>query len=372
MRDPWGVSQIYSIRDPQYRGVRFIPQDRLVPLVETAVEANLQFTAHAVGDGAVQALLDAYEDVNRRHPVRDTRPSITHSNFMSREAIDQAARLGVVVDIQPAWLYLDGKTLLAHFGYERLRWFQPLRSIFAAGGIAGGGSDHMQKIGPRRSINFYDPFLAMQTTVARIPRGLGEPLHPEEALDRRQMIRFYTANNALSAAARATDRLAPDRQAGRLHSRRYGPFALSGRGDRGHKSSRDVLGRKTVALTGRRHQPPNWHLPRGAFMNTAQAVRNEIACALTSLLLAGICSAGVAAEPAPTSDAISASAADVAVVKQMLAATAAWDAHGQSAFNAQLTGQLAELAAKIESAPLRKAWQDIQPELEQATLRRAA
>jgi hypothetical protein len=196
MREPWGVSQIYSIRDPQYRGVRFIPPEKLVPIVEMTVEAGLQFTAHSVGDGAVQALLDAYEDVNRRHPIRDTRPSITHSNFMSRESVEQAARLGVVVDIQPAWLYLDGKTLLAHFGYDRLRYFQPLKSIFAAGGIAGGGSDHMQKIGPRRSINFYDPFLAMQTTVARIPRGLDKPLHPEEALDRKQMIRFYTANNA--------------------------------------------------------------------------------------------------------------------------------------------------------------------------------
>ena len=55
----------------------------------------------------------------------------------------------------------------------------------------------MQKIGPRRSINFYDPFLAMQTSVARVPRGLDKPLHPEEALDRKQMIRFYTANNAI-------------------------------------------------------------------------------------------------------------------------------------------------------------------------------
>ena len=46
---------------------------------------------------------------------------------MSREAIDEAARLGVVVDIQPAWLYLDTRTLAAQFGYDRLRYFQPLQ-----------------------------------------------------------------------------------------------------------------------------------------------------------------------------------------------------------------------------------------------------
>ena len=54
----------------------------------------------------------------------------------------------------------------------------------------------MQKIGARRAVNMYDPFLGMQTTVRRIPRNLTEPLHSEEALDREQMLRFYTANNA--------------------------------------------------------------------------------------------------------------------------------------------------------------------------------
>ncbi len=40
---------------------------------------------------------------------------------MSREAVEQIARLGVVVDIQPAWLYLDTRTLMKQFGYDRLR-----------------------------------------------------------------------------------------------------------------------------------------------------------------------------------------------------------------------------------------------------------
>jgi predicted amidohydrolase YtcJ len=197
MRQPWGTSRIYSIDDPEYRGVLFIPPERLVPIVRATVEANLQFTAHSVGDGAVHNLLDAYETVNRSHPVATTRPCITHSNFMSREAIEKAAALGVVVDIQPAWLYLDTRTLVAQFGYERLRYFQPLRSLFEAGVFAGGGSDHMQKIGSLRSINPYNPFLAMWVAITRQAKDYEGRLHPEEALTRAQAIRFYTANNAV-------------------------------------------------------------------------------------------------------------------------------------------------------------------------------
>jgi predicted amidohydrolase YtcJ len=196
MREPWGQSRIYAIDDPGYRGVLFIPQERLVPIVRATVESGLQFTAHSVGDGAVETLIDAYDVVNRTTPVHATRPCVTHSNFMSRESIAKAARLGVVVDIQPAWLYLDTRTLVAQFGYERLRYFQPLQSLFQAGVIAGGGSDHMQKIGSFRSINPYNPFLAMEVAITRRAKGYLGRLHPEEALTRAQAIRFYTINNA--------------------------------------------------------------------------------------------------------------------------------------------------------------------------------
>ena len=196
MLKPWGVSRIYSIDDPSYRGVLFIPPDRLLPIVRATVEAGLQYTAHSVGDGAVHNLLDAYDAVNKTRPVAPTRPCITHSNFMSREAIATAARLGVVVDIQPAWLYLDTRTLVAQFGYDRLRYFQPLKSLFEAGVTAGGGSDHMQKIGSLRSINPYNPFLGMWVAITRRAKGYEGQLHPEEALSREQAIRFYTINNA--------------------------------------------------------------------------------------------------------------------------------------------------------------------------------
>jgi len=198
MREPWGVSKIYAIDDPNYRGVLFIPKEQLLPMVRTATECGLQFTAHSVGDGAVHTLLDVYEELSKTTPIRKMRPCITHSNFMNPEAVEDVARLGVIPLIQPAWLYLDTRTLVKQFGYDRLRYFQPLRSILESGGIAAGGSDHMQKIGSLRSINPYNPFLGMWTTVTRQAKWYDGQLHPEEALSREQAIRFYTINCALA------------------------------------------------------------------------------------------------------------------------------------------------------------------------------
>src|SRR5258706_9092638 len=112
---------------------------------------------------------------------------------MSEEAVKKCAELGVSVDIQPAWLYLDTRTLVAQFGYDRLRWFQPLASLFSAGVIAGGGSDHMQKIGSFPSINPYNPFFAMQTALTPRAPWHDRPLHPRQGLSRQQASRFYTS-----------------------------------------------------------------------------------------------------------------------------------------------------------------------------------
>jgi len=193
---PWGVSKIYSIADPQYRGLLFIPPERLVKIVRLAMQNDLQPTAHAVGDAAVHALVDAYEQVDRELPVRAQRPCISHSNFMTPEAIEKMHKLGIVADLQPVWIYLDGATLAAHFGDARLACFQPYKSLFERGVVVGGGSDHMQKIEPERSINRYSPFLGIWTTLVRQPRWTDRPLHAEQAITRQQAIRLYTINNA--------------------------------------------------------------------------------------------------------------------------------------------------------------------------------
>ena len=61
----------------------------------------------------------------------------------------------------------------------------------------------MQKIGSLRSVNPYHPFLGMWIAVTRTARWHDTPIHPEQALSREQMIRFYTSNNAWLMRAEA-------------------------------------------------------------------------------------------------------------------------------------------------------------------------
>lgn len=196
MRQPWGVSRIYSITDPEYKGLRYVDAEKLHQIARLALKNDLQMTAHSVGDGAVHALIEAYAKVNEEFPVRAGRPCITHCNFMSLEAIRKMKEIGIVADLQPAWLWLDGATLEKQFGVERLEYFQPYRTLFDHGVVVGGGSDHMQKIGSLRSVNPYNPFLAMWITLTRQPRWIDHPLHPEQRISRDEAIRLYTINNA--------------------------------------------------------------------------------------------------------------------------------------------------------------------------------
>jgi hypothetical protein len=196
MLEPWGVSAMYGITDPGYRGTLKIAREDLVRMVRKVAAGGLQFTAHSVGDGAVALLLGVYEELAAEMPVAATRPCLTHSNFLAPESIAKAAALGVVADIQPIWFYLDGRTLLRQFGVERMARFQPLQRLVQAGVRFGGGSDHMQKIGSLRSVNPYNPWLGIETAVTRRARGLDDPLHAEEALSRPEALRMYTSWNA--------------------------------------------------------------------------------------------------------------------------------------------------------------------------------
>jgi len=194
MRQPWPKGPTYQVTQDDYRGLLFIPQEQLRTVVAEGVRRGWQMTAHTAGEGAMDELLDAYEFVNRSMPIKDLRLCITHANFPSKRNLERCKQLGVVADVQPAWLYKDGTTLLNVLGRERVRWFQPYKSWLEYTTI-GGGSDHMLRFDPLNSTNPWDPWLAMAVALDRTTERETK-LFPEEALTREQAIRLYTINNA--------------------------------------------------------------------------------------------------------------------------------------------------------------------------------
>ena len=199
MRKPWGVSTMYGITDPEYLGLLFLSEEQVVRFARAAAMNNLQPSLHCQGDGAVEFILNAYSLAAKQVPdgrFPSIRPGICHGSFMFPEAWKMIKSLGVVVDMQPAWLYLDGGTLLDNFGEERMKWFHPYRTLLDNKIPIAGGSDHMLKIEAHRAINLYDPFLGMWTVLTRQPRWTDGVLTPEQKLTREEAIRFYTIDSA--------------------------------------------------------------------------------------------------------------------------------------------------------------------------------
>ena len=60
-----------------------------------------------------------------------------------------------------------------------------------------GGSDHMVVLDPDRSINPYNPFLAMWSVISRENES-GQVIDRCQALTREQALRMYTIHNAFA------------------------------------------------------------------------------------------------------------------------------------------------------------------------------
>jgi hypothetical protein len=196
LREPYGMNTaIYGYNEPDYRGVMYVTRENLIEMAKTANRLGWQMTAHTAGGGATDTLLDAYEAADREKPILGRRFTVTHVNFPNDQAIARAKKLGVVFDCQPAWHHFDGPALKDVFGPSRTAHFIPLRSIFDAGVVVAGGSDHMIKFDSREAINPYNPFFGMWMAITRKTAD-GSVLHPEQAVTREEALKMWTLNGA--------------------------------------------------------------------------------------------------------------------------------------------------------------------------------
>jgi predicted amidohydrolase YtcJ len=199
LREPYGMNtQLYGYTDPDYRGVLAVTKENLFAMARVANELGWQMTSHATGGGALDLLLDAYEEADRQKSIRGRRFNAMHANFPNAAAIERAKKLGVVFDSQIAWYHEDGDALKDVFGTNRMSHFLPLRSLIDAGVTVVGGADHMIRFHPRDAINPYHPFYGMWMAISRKTAG-GVVINPEQRVTRDDALRMWTINAAYNS-----------------------------------------------------------------------------------------------------------------------------------------------------------------------------
>lgn len=191
MQDPFlNKEQIFGLHGmgDDWKGNHVTKHDVLVQSIRLAHRAGLQHCAHCVGDGAVKALLSAYQDVG---DTETRRHAVLHGDFVDDELLQQAKDLDVQILFQPAWHYMDAPNIAKILPQREVENFQPYRKLLDSGVKVAAGSDHMVKWDERKGCNPFDPFLGLYNMVTCGARD-GKQYHPEQAVSREEALLCYT------------------------------------------------------------------------------------------------------------------------------------------------------------------------------------
>ncbi len=197
MREPYGLGarQLYAIGDPQYRGFLTLTPQQIASAVRIGHRHGWQMVAHVTGDAGVDVVLDAIEAAQKESPAPDRRHTLIHAYFVHPETAARAARLGVLVDTQPAWYYKDADALSNALGGERLAHFVGLRTWRQAGVPVAINTDHMFGLDPNEAMNPFNPFLTLYAATTRRTES-GRIVSGEEAVSREDALRMMTRDAA--------------------------------------------------------------------------------------------------------------------------------------------------------------------------------
>jgi predicted amidohydrolase YtcJ len=126
---------------PDDAGILFLDADALARRADPFAEAGWTVATHAIGDRAVEAVLDAYEKVYGRD-CAEAAPRIEHAQVLSDDLVTRMADLGVVVCVQPGFAVSDAATARRALGVDRTEASYRWDVLLDAGVRVIAGSDH--------------------------------------------------------------------------------------------------------------------------------------------------------------------------------------------------------------------------------------
>ena len=131
--EPWG-------QGGTYHGLRTMPQDVFNEVATQLGRRGWRVATHAVGDLAIDQVLEGYEAANEVTPLAGKRWAIEHGFIPREDQFPAMNRLGLLVAGQHH-LYVAGPSLEKYWGRERAEWTTPMRAYLDAGVMVSGGTD---------------------------------------------------------------------------------------------------------------------------------------------------------------------------------------------------------------------------------------
>ena len=156
-------------------------------------QAGVHVGTHAVGDRAIDWVVDTYAQVLKEKPTHGLRHSIIHANIPTDHAIEVMAALQRDYDtgypeIQPPFMWWIGDIYAANFGVARSQRLEPLRTLQARGVRWSGGSDYsVTPIAAR-----YGLWAAVTRQTLKGTYG-SHPFGTAESIDIHSALRAYTS-----------------------------------------------------------------------------------------------------------------------------------------------------------------------------------
>jgi predicted amidohydrolase YtcJ len=168
-------------------GILYEDPEALHETIRAAHLAGWQVATHAIGDRAIETVLDGYERALKESPRRSTRHRIEHAGAATDADIARMARLGVVP--VPQWRFLTafGDMYEKAIGRERTERMYRARSYLNAGIELPGSSDCPVVSG--------SPIKGIHSLVNRtLPDG--STIAPQERVTVHEALRAYTYGSA--------------------------------------------------------------------------------------------------------------------------------------------------------------------------------
>ena len=181
--------------EPDNVGLWMMEPEDLKAKVLRAHRAGFQVAIHAIGDAAIDLVLDAYEAAQRADPRPNPRHRIEHCSIVDEAMIARIAALGVVPVPGTSFLAYVRQAYLDNLGPDRPRLAYGL-ATFARHGIVAAASSDAPVVPTSAAIG-------LRTMVARIDID-GRPVWPEEAVSLDAALRAYTVNGAYASFEEGT------------------------------------------------------------------------------------------------------------------------------------------------------------------------